>query len=129
MIYWTGRWNEKSTGKWSFEADTFLELFKLLEDKEIIYDYDYFIYDQAVLDKYDKTEDDEEFKDADGELDYKKVQTFVKQHPLTDEELWLLIWNRDEKACYQKFERDTEDEDGLVEIDKNDFDEDGHYKY
>ena len=89
MIYWSGK---STDGIWkrSFEADTFLELFNLLMNKEIINDYDYDVYDHAVLNKYDKTEDDKEFKDADGELDYNKVQAFVDQHHLTDEELWLL---------------------------------------
>ena len=90
MIYWTGK-STSGLCKWSEEADTFWELFKLLMDKEIINDYDYDVYDQAVLEKFDKTEDDEEFKDADGELDYNKVQAFVDKHSLTDEELWLLI--------------------------------------
>ncbi len=125
MIYWSGK---STDGIWkrSFEADTFLELFNLLMNKEIINDYDYDVYDHAVLNKYDKTEDDKEFKDADGELDYNKVQAFVDQHHLTDEELWLLIASRDGKAYYQTFERDTED--GRVEIGQNDF-EDGYYKY
>ena len=125
MIYWSGK---STDGIWkrSFEADTFLELFNLLMNKEIINDYDYDVYDHAVLNKYDKTEDDKEFKDADGKLDYNKVQAFVDQHHLTDEELWLLIASRDGKAYYQTFERDTED--GRVEIGQNDF-EDGYYKY
>lgn len=125
MIYWSGK---STDGIWkrSFEADTFLELFNLLMNKEIINDYDYDVYDHAVLNKYDKTEDDKEFKDADGELDYNKVQAFVDHHYLTDEELWLLIASRDGKAYYQTFMRDTED--GRVEIGQNDF-EDGHYKY
>lgn len=125
MIYWSGK---STDGIWkrSFEASSFADLFNLLMSKEIINDYDYDVYDRAVLEKYDKTEDDEEFKDADGELDYDKVQAFVAQHHLTDEELWLLIASRDGKAYYQTFERDTED--GRVEIGQNDF-EDGHYKY
>lgn len=125
MIYWSGK---STDGIWkrSFEADTFLELFNLLISKEIINDYDYDVYDRAVLEKYGKTEDEEEFKDEDGELDYDKVQAFVDQYHLTDEELWLLIASRDGKAYYQTFQRDTED--GRVEIGQNDF-EDGHYKY
>lgn len=125
MIYWRGK---STDGIWkrSFEASNFADLFNLLMSKEIINDYDYDVYDRAVLEKYDKTEDDEEFKDADGELDYNKVQAFVDQHHLTDEELWLLIASRDGNAYYQTFERDTEE--GRVEIGQNDF-EDGHYKY
>ena len=125
MIYWSGK---STDGIWkrSFEADTFLESFNLLMNKEIINDYDYDVYDHAVLNKYDKTEDDKEFKDADGELDYNKVLAFVDHHYLTDEELWLLIASRDGKAYYQTFMHDTED--GRVEIGQNDF-EDGHYKY
>lgn len=125
MIYWSGK---STDGIWkrSFEASSFADLFNLLMSKEIINDYDYDVYDRAVLEKYDKTEDDEEFKDADGELDYNKVQAFVDQHHLTDEELWLLIASRDGKAYYQTFERDTEE--GRAEIGQNDF-EDGSYKY
>lgn len=125
MIYWSGK---STDGIWkrSFEASSFADLFNLLMSKEIINDYDYDVYDRSVLEKYDKTEDDEEFKDDDGELDYNKVQAFVDQHHLTDEELWLLIASRDGKAYYQTFERDTEE--GRVEIGQNDF-EDGHYKY
>lgn len=125
MIYWRGK-STDGIMKWNFEASSFADLFNLLMSKEIINDYDYDVYDRSVLEKYDKTEDDEEFKDADGELDYNKVQAFVDQHHLTDEELWLLIASRDGKAYYQTFERDTEE--GRVEIGQNDF-EDGHYKY
>lgn len=126
MIYWSGK---STDGIWkrSFEADTFLELFNLLISKEIINDYDYDVYDRAVLEKYGKTEDEEEFKDEDGELDYDNVQAFVDQHHLTDEELWLLIASRDGKAYYQTFERNTKN--GQIGIGENDFDEDGHYKY
>lgn len=125
MIYWRGK-STDGIMKWNFDASSFADLFNLLMSKEIINDYDYDVYDRSVLEKYDKTEDDEEFKDADGELDYNKVQAFVDQHHLTDEELWLLIASRDGKAYYQTFERDTEE--GRVEIGQNDF-EDGHYKY
>ena len=125
MIYWRGK-STDGIMKWNFEASSFADLFNLLMSKEIINDYDYDVYDRSVLEKYDKTEDDEEFKDDDGELDYNKVQAFVDQHHLTDEELWLLIASRDGKAYYQTFERDTEE--GRVEIGQNDF-EDGHYKY
>ena len=125
MIYWRGK-STDGIMKWNFEASSFADLFNLLMSKEIINDYDYDVYDRAVLEKYDKTEDDEEFKDADGELDYDKVQAFVDQHHLTDEELWLLIASRDGKAYYQTFERDTEE--GRVEIGQNDF-ENGRYKY
>ena len=126
MIYWRGK-STDGIMKWNFEASSFADLFNLLMSKEIINDYDYDVYDRSVLEKYDKTEDDEEFKDDDGELDYNKVQAFVDQHHLTDEELWLLIASRDGNAYYQTFERDTEE--GRVEIGENDFDEDGHYKY
>lgn len=125
MIYWRGK-STDGIMKWNFEASSFADLFNLLMSKEIINDYDYDVYDRSVLEKYDKTEDDEEFKDDDGELDYNKVQAFVDQHHLTDEELWLLIASRDGNAYYQTFERDTEE--GRVEIGQNDF-EDGHYKY
>ncbi len=125
MIYWRGK-STDGIMKWNFDASSFADLFNLLMSKEIINDYDYDVYDRSVLEKYDKTEDDEEFKDDDGELDYNKVQAFVDQHHLTDEELWLLIASRDGKAYYQTFERDTEE--GRVEIGQNDF-EDGHYKY
>ena len=125
MIYWRGK-STDGIMKWNFEASSFADLFNLLMSKEIINDYDYDVYDHAVLEKYDKTEDDGEFKDDDGELDYNKVQAFVNQHPLTDEELWLLIASRNGNAYYQTFERDTEE--GRVEIGQNDF-EDGHYKY
>nr|DAG49025.1 MAG TPA: hypothetical protein [Caudoviricetes sp.] len=125
MIYWRGK-STDGIMKWNFEASSFADLFNLLMSKEIINDNDYDVYDRSVLEKYDKTEDDEEFKDDDGELDYNKVQAFVNQHHLTDEELWLLIASRDGNAYYQTFERGTEE--GRIEIGQNDF-EDGHYKY
>ncbi len=126
MIYWNGK---STDGIWqrNFEADSFADLFNLLMNKEIINDYDYDVYDRAVLEKYDKTEDDAEFQDEDGDLDYNKIRAFVDQHHLTDEELWLLIANRDGNAYYQTFKRDNEN--GQIEIGKNDFDKDGHYKY
>ena len=88
------------------------------------------IYNHAILAKFDKTEDDAEFFDDDGETDYDKIQKFIDTTPeaeLTDEELWILIAEQNGNAFYQTFERDNGDE--RVEIGKEDFDENGKYKY
>lgn len=89
-IYWSGK-STNGVLKWKYEADSFKELFDLLMEKEIINDPDYDVYDRAVLNKYRKTEDDPEFEDEDGYLDYDKISDFVEGNPLTDQELWLLI--------------------------------------
>ena len=126
-IYWSGK---STNGIWKrkYEADSFMELFNLLMDKEIINSCDYDVYDHAVLEKYNKSEDDAEFQDEDGFEDYEKIQKFVESKPaLTDEELYLLIAGQNGNAYYQTFERDNEDE--RVEIDRTDFDENEKYKY
>lgn len=128
-IYWSGK---STNGIWKrkYEAESFAELFNLLMDKEVINSYDYDIYNHAILAKFDKTEDDAEFYDDDGETDYDKIQKFIDTTPeaeLSDEELWILIAEQNGNAFYQTFERDNGDE--RVEIGKEDFDENGKYKY
>lgn len=126
-IYWSGR-STNGVLKCKFEADNFKDLFDILMEKEIINDPDYDVYDRAVLEKYDKTEDDSEFLDSDGDFNYEKVEEFVKSKPpLTDEELWILISEQDGNAYYQTFERYCQDQ--LVEIGSEDFDDSGKYKY
>ena len=126
-IYWSGK---STDGIWKakYEADSFLELFNLLMEKEVINSYDFDVYDNAILEKYNKTEDDPEFLDEDGELDYSKVQNFVESKPgLTDEELWELIFHQNGKAYDQTFERDNGED--REEIGREHFDETGKYKY
>ena len=56
------------------------------------------------------------------------TQKFIDSKPdLTDEELWLLISEQKGNAYYQNFEREGEDE--RIEIECDDFDENGKYKY
>lgn len=128
IIYWRGR---STDGIWKSktEAASFLELFKELDlEKEIINSYEYSVYDHAVLEKYGKTEDDVEFQNEDGDLDYDKLQAFIEQQPdLTDKELWELIMSRTGQAYYQTFERDSNGE--KIEIDDADFDSNGKYMY
>lgn len=126
-IYWSGK---STNGIWKrkYEADSFMELFNLLMNEGIINSCDYDVYDHAILEKYDKTEDDAEFQDEDGDMDYEKIQEFVNSKPnLTDEELWLLISEQKGNAYYQNFERDNKEE--RIEIECDDFDENGKYKY
>ena len=126
-IYWSGK---STNGLWKrkYQANSFLELFNLLMDKEVIDSYDYDVYDHAILEKYDKTEDDPEFQDENGDLDYDKVQKFIESKPdLTDEELWEVIFRQNGNAYYQTFERDNGEE--REEIGMEDFDENGKYKY
>lgn len=110
-IYWRGR---STDGIWKSktEAASFLELFKEPDlEKEIINSYEYSVYDHAVLEKYGKIEDDVEFQNEDGDLDYDKLQAFIEQQPdLTDKELWELIMSRTGQAYYQTFERDSNGE-------------------
>lgn len=126
-IYWKGK-STNNVLKWEYEADGFKELFDLLMKKEIINDPDYDVYDRAVLEKYNKTEDDPEFEDENGYFDYDKVSDFVEEKPdLTDQELWLLISEQNGNAYYQTFERDYNGR--LKHIDQKDFDENGKFKY
>lgn len=110
------------------EAESFTELFDTLAEEDVTTNPDYNVYDHAILEKYDKTEDDPEFLDSDGDFDYEKVEEFVKSKPpLTDEELWILISEQDGNAYYQTFERYCQDQ--MVEIGPKDFDDSGKYKY
>lgn len=125
-IYWSGK-STNGVLKWKYEADSFKELFDLLMEKEIINNPDYDVYDRAVLNKCNKTEDDPEFEDEDGYLDYEKVSDFVEGKPLTDQELWFLISEQNGNAYYQTFERSCDGQ--YIEIDPKDFDENGKFKY
>ena len=125
-IHWTGR-STNGIGKWKCDASTMNELYRTLVDKDVISTVDEDPYDYFVLDKYDKTIDDSEFQDDDGELDYNKVQDFVEKHPLSDNELWCLISKCNGNAYYQTFM--VENADGeLAELAENLFDEDGRLK-
>lgn len=127
MIYWRGR-STNGVCRYKAMAGTFINMFNDLINREIIIDHDTDIYDDAVLEKYNKSFSGKEFQDEDDELDYEKVREFVENHNLTDEELWLLIAHQNGNAYYQTFER--EDENGeKVEISKEDFDEKGNYRY
>lgn len=129
MIYWKGR-STNGVCRYKATAGSFIELFNKLMNREIINNTYYDVYDNAVLEKYNKSFSDKEFQDEDDELDYEKVREFVESHNLTDEELWLLIAHQNGNAYYQTFERADENEKmKLVEIDKSDFDENGKYLY
>ncbi|MFR4681865.1 MAG: hypothetical protein ACLT9M_05895 [Anaerobutyricum hallii] len=126
VICWEGKTTNKNL-EWKAEADNFGDLYNELIEREIIKNYDVDIYDEAVLSKYNKTEDDDEFLDENGEFDYDKIVEFVKTRPLTDRELWELIFSQKGNAYYQSFKR--EDNGELKEIDINDFEESGKYKW
>lgn len=127
MIYWKGK---STNGILRYKAieSSFIKLFNELMNREIINNYDYDVYDNAVLKKHNKSFEDAEFQNEDGELDYEKVREFVEKHNLTDEEIWLLISLQDGNAYYQKFERENENKE-RIEISKEDFDENGNYLY
>lgn len=55
------------------EAESFKELFDELDERGIISDPDFPLYDAAILEKYGKSFDDADFKDESGDLDYGKV--------------------------------------------------------
>lgn len=109
------------------EAENFKELFDELDERGIISDPDFPLYDTALLEKYGKLFSDNDFKDESGELDYEKVDNFLDGKKLSDMELYELILSRNGEAYYQKFMRETEN--GIVEIGESDFDKTGKYKY
>ena len=109
------------------EAESFKELFDELDERGIISDPDFPLYDTALLGKYGKSFDDSDFKDETGELDYEKVDNFLDGKELSDKELYDLILSRNGEAYYQKFMRETEND--IVEIGESDFDETGKYKF
>jgi hypothetical protein len=109
------------------EAESFKELFDELDERGIISDPDFPLYDTALLEKYGKLFSDNDFKDESGELDYEKVDNFLDGKELSDKELYELICSRNGEAYYQKFMRETEN--GIVEIGESDFDKTGKYKY
>lgn len=109
------------------EAENFKELFDALDERGIISDPDFPLYDTALLEKYGKLFSDNDFKDESGELDYEKVDNFLDGKKLSDMELYELILSRNGEAYYQKFMRETEN--GIVEIGESDFDKTGKYKY
>ena len=113
--------------KYEQESESFKELFNELDERGIISDPDFPLYDTALLEKYGKSFSDNEFKDETGELDYEKVDDFLDGKKLSDKELYELILARNGEAYYQKFMRETENQ--IVEIEESDFDETGKYKF
>lgn len=109
------------------ESESFKELFDELDERGIISDPDFPLYDTALLEKYGKSFSDNDFKDETGELDYEKVENFLDGKKLYDRELYELILSRNGEAYYQKFMRETENQ--IVEIEESDFDETGKYKF
>lgn len=125
MIQWEGTNTERNC-HWKALSNTFIELYDHLIEKKLIGSTDYNLYDSTVLAKFDKTENDPEFLDEDGEVIYEKVQEFVEKHNLTDKEIWEMIGSDNGNAYYQKFY--AEDRDGeLVEISEKNFDKNGNY--
>ena len=113
--------------KYEQESGSFKGLFDELDERGIISDPDFPLYDTAILEKYGKSFDDADFKDESGELDYEKVDNFLDGKKLSDKELYDLILSRNGEAYYQKFMRETEND--IVEIGESDFDETGKYKF
>lgn len=109
------------------ESESFKELFDELDERGIISDPDFPLYDTALLEKYGKSFDDAGFKDESGELDYGKVDDFLDGKKFSDKELYELILARNGEAYYQKFMREKENQ--IVEIEESDFDKTGKYKY
>lgn len=109
------------------EAESFKELFDELDERGIISDPDFPLYDTALLEKYGKSFSDNDFKDESGDLDYGKVDDFLDEKKLSDMELYELILSRNGEAYYQKFMRENENQ--IIEIEESDFDETGKYKY
>lgn len=124
------RWEATSVNglvKYEQEVESFKELFDELDERGIISDPDFPLYDTALLEKCGKSFDDADFKDETGELDYEKVDNFLDGKKLSDKELYDLILSRNGEAYYQKFMRETENQ--IVEIGEFDFDETGKYKF
>lgn len=113
--------------KYEQESKSFKELFDALDERGIISDPDFPLYDTAILEKYGKSFSDNDFKDETGELDYEKVENFLDGKKLSDRELYELILSRNGEAYYQKFMRETENK--ILEIGESDFDETGKYKF
>ena len=113
--------------KYEQESESFKDLFDELDERGIIRDPDFPLYDTALLEKYGKSFSDNDFKDETGELDYEKVENFLDGKKLSDRELYELILSRNGEAYYQKFMRETENQ--IVEIEESDFDETGKYKF
>ena len=109
------------------DSENFKGLFDELDERGIISDPDFPLYDTAILEKYGKSFSDNDFKDETGELDYEKVDNFLDGKKLSDMELYDLILSRNGEAYYQKFMRETENQ--IVEIGESDFDETGKYKF
>lgn len=109
------------------EAESFKELFDALDERGIISDPDFPLYDTALLEKYGKSFENADFQDGSGELDYEKVDNFLDGKKLSDRELYELILSRNGEAYYQKFMRENENQ--IIEIEESDFDETGKYKF
>ena len=73
--------------KYEQESESFKDLFDELDERGIISDPDFPLYDTALLEKYGKSFSDNDFKDETGELYYEKVDDF--KH-------WLKIYDDDE---------------------------------
>ena len=126
MIYWSGR-STSGASHWKATTDNFIHLYEELEHQGVISTEDGDPYDLAILKKYNKSFEDAEFLNEDGEIDYNKVQSFLNSHSLTDKEIWQLIESENGNAYYQTFERKTDE--NIFEICDKDFDDDGEYLY
>lgn len=126
MIIWKAT-SVNGLVKYEQESESFKELFDELDERGIIIDPDFPLYDTALLEKYGKSFSDNDFKGETGELDYEKVDDFLNGKKLSDKELYELILARNGEAYYQKFMREKENK--IIEIDESDFDETGKYKF
>ena len=126
MIKWTGQPTSR-VYTWEKEANSFHKLYNNLVDGNIISTSDCDPYDEAILKKYGKTEED--FIDGYYNFNYDKYCKWCSEIGacLTDKEIWEVIANERGNAYYQTFEIEIDGECRAIEDD--DFDAEGNFKY
>lgn len=121
-IEWTGR-NTSKTKKWEITAESMIDLYNKIVNKEIISTENGDPWEEAVLKKAGKDINSDEFLDEDGYINPDLIQEAInKAEDLTDKELWKLIKNQYGNAYYQSFLVNNE------EITEEDFNEKGELK-
>ncbi len=103
MIKWIGQDTSK-TRKWIIKADSMLELYDALLDRDIINTYEYDPYQKAQIEKagHDYFDLMNSFSFYEREEDIEKFNKIVDSLPkLTDAEIELMIYEQNSNAYYQ----------------------------
>jgi len=119
-IFWKGK-STSGVSHWSYEADSFMELYNWLLKKGIVNTVDYDPYEKAVAENagldYDAVVAEvEEASEEDGDFGKHWEEMLTSKGldgSLTDEDFMLMISGEDGNAYYQSFAYDKDFEHEL----------------